>query len=156
MIGENFQPKAAFNALRIIFYALNSGLLLFFIVAIYLNGMQIPGFKEGIDILTYVNVFLMISIPAGYSLSSRKMDAIDPVDPFYRKFEQFQSAMIVRWAMIEGPALFSLVGLIVLQDAKQLILFVVCILALSSNTITKEKVIRMARLNPEEAKALGD
>jgi hypothetical protein len=64
--------------------------------------------------------------------------------------------MIVRWAMIEGPALFSLVGLIVLQDAKQLILFVVCILALSSNTVTREKVIRMARLNPEEAKALGD
>ena len=31
--------------------------------------------------------------------------------------------MILRWAMIEGTALFSLVGLIVLQDAKQLMLF---------------------------------
>ena len=58
--------------------------------------------------------------------------------------------------MIEGAALFSLVGLILLQDAKQLVLFVLCILVLSTNTITKEKVTRMAKLNTEESKALGD
>lgn len=156
MIGEKFQPKVAFRVLKIIFYALNTGLLLFFIVSIYLNGMQIPPFKEGFDIITYVNVFLMASIPAGYSLSSRKMEAIDPGDSFSKKFEQFQSAMIIRWAMIEGTALFSLVGLIVLQDAKQLVLFVICILVLSSNTVTKEKVTRMAKLNLEESKALDD
>jgi hypothetical protein len=101
-------------------------------------------------------VFLLVSIPAGYSLSSRKMEAIDPSDSFARKFEIFQSAMIIRWAMIEGTALFSLVGLIVLQDAKQLVIFVICILVLSSNTVTKEKVTRMAKLNSEESQALAD
>lgn len=156
MIGERFQPKAAFRALKIIFYALNSGLLLFFIVSIYLNEMQIPPFKEGVDILTLVNLFLLVSIPAGYSISSRRMEAIDAGDSFSKKFEQFQSAMIIRWAMIEGTALFSLVGLIVLQDAKQLLLFIICILVLSTNTVTKEKVTRMAKLNTEESKALGE
>lgn len=156
MIGEKFNPKAAYRALRLIFYALNTGLLLFFLVSIYLNGMQIPEFKEGVDILTYVNVILMISIPLGYSISSRRMEAIDPGDPFPRKFEQFQAAMIIRWAMIEAAALFSLVGLIVLEDAKQLILFVICILALSSNTVTRDKVTRMAKLNTEESKALEE
>ena len=58
MIGEKFQPKMAFRVLKIIFYALNTGLLLFFIAAIYLNEMEIPPFKEGFDIITYVNVFL--------------------------------------------------------------------------------------------------
>ncbi len=154
MIGEKFQPKVAYRALKIIFYALNTGLLLFFIVAVYLNEMKLPEFKEGIDVLTYVNVFLLAAIPAGYTLSTRRMEAIDAGDSFARKFEQFQSAMILRWAMIEGAALFSLVGLIVLQDSKQLILFVICILVLSSNTITKEKVTRMAKLNPKESRAL--
>lgn len=156
MIGEKFQPKAAFRALKIIFYALNTGLLLFFLVSIYLNEMQIPSFKNGFDILTFVNVILMASIPAAYTLSSKRMEAIDPGDPFRKKFEQFQSAMIVRWAMIEGTALFSLVGLIVLQDAKQLVLFIICILVLSTNTVTKEKVTRMAKLNTEESKALEE
>jgi hypothetical protein len=156
MIGEKFNPKAAYRALRLIYYALNTGLLLFFLVSIYLNGMQIPEFKEGVDILTYVNVILMVSIPLGHSISSRRMEAIDAGDPFSRKFEQFQAAMIIRWAMIEAAALFSLVGLIVLQDAKQLILFVICILALSSNTVTREKVTRMAKLNTEESKALEE
>lgn len=156
MIGEKFQPKVAFRVLKIIFYALNTGLLLFFIVSIYLNEMQIPPFKEGFDILTYVNVFLLAAIPAGYSISTRKMEAIDAGDSFAKKFEQFQTAMILRWAMIEGTALYSLVGLIVLQDAKQLVLFVICILVLSSNTVTKEKVTRMAKLNSEESRALDD
>ncbi len=156
MIGEKFQAKAAYRTLKLIFYSLNFGLLLFFIVGIYLNGMEIPPFKDGIDILTYVNVFLMASIPAGYTISSKKMEAIDAGDSFARKFEQFQSAMIIRWAMIEGTALFSLVGLIVLQDAKQLVIFVICILVLSSNTITKEKVTRMAKLNSEESEALEE
>lgn len=156
MIGEKFQPKTAYRALRIIFYALNTGLLLFFIVAIYLNGMQLPPFQDEFDILTFVNVVLLAAIPAAYSISSRKMEAIDPADSFSRKFEQFQAAMIIRWAMIEGTALFSLVGLIVLQDSKQLVLFVICILVLSSNTVTKEKVTRMAKLNTEESRALDD
>ena len=64
--------------------------------------------------------------------------------------------MIIRWAMIEGTALFSIVGLILLEDAKQLVLFVFCILVLSLNTVTKEKVIRQAKLNAEEAKMLDD
>ncbi|RLD51352.1 MAG: hypothetical protein DRI97_15815 [Bacteroidetes bacterium] len=156
MIGEKFQAKAAYRALKLIFYSLNSGLLIFFIVAIYLNEMQIPEFKVGFDILTYVNVFLLASIPAGYSISSRKMEAIDAGDSFSSKFGQLQAAMIIRWAMIEGTALFSLVGLIVLQDAKQLVIFVICILVLSSNTVTKEKVTRMAKLNAEESRSLDE
>jgi len=118
--------------------------------------MQLPPFVEGFDILTYVNVVLLATIPAGYSISSKKMEAIDPADSFSRKFEQFQAAMIIRWAMIEGTALFSLVGLIVLQDSKQLILFVICVLVLSSNTVTKDKVTRMAKLNADESRALDD
>jgi hypothetical protein len=142
--------------LRVIFYSLNTGLLIFFMAGIYLNDMQIPGFSLEIDILTVVNILLLGAIPLGYMLSSRKMEAIDPGEPFQEKFQQFQTAMIIRWAMIEGAALFSLVGLILLQDAKQLVLFVLCILVLSTNTITKEKVTRMAKLNAEESKALED
>jgi hypothetical protein len=156
MIGDKFQPKLAYRILRLIFFGMNTGLLLFFMVSIYLTGMQLPEFKEEFDILTFVNLFLLVSIPLGYSLSTRRMEAIDAGDSFQKKFEQFQTAMILRWALIEGCAIFSLVGLVVLQDAKQLVLFVVCVLVLSSNTITKDKVTRMARLNTEESKALSD
>jgi hypothetical protein len=156
MLGPDFQPRAAYRTLRIIFLALNTGLLIFFMVGIYLNEMQIPAFKEQIDILTVVNIFLLAAIPVGYTLSNRRMEAINPKDPLPKKFEQFQAAMILRWAMIEGSALFSLVGFILLQDAKQIVLFILCILVLSLNTVSKEKVIRMAKLNAEEAKALED
>jgi hypothetical protein len=116
--------------------------------------MAIPDFKDGVDILTLVNVLLMGMIPVGNMISGRKLAAIEAADPFIRKFEQFQLAMILRWAMIEGVALFSIVGLIVLQDGKQMVLFIICILVLSLNTISKEKVIRLAKLNKEEARSL--
>lgn len=156
MIGDGLQPRAAFRALKIIFYALNTGLLLFFMVGVYLNEMQIPAFKQELDILTIVSLFLLISIPVGYSISNRKFDAIDAGASFSTKWEQFQSAMIIRWAMIEGAALFALVGLIVLQDAKQLVLFIVCIVVLSMNSVTRDKATRLAKLNPDESKALGE
>jgi hypothetical protein len=154
MLGNNPHPKAAFRALKLIYYALNTGLMLFFFVGIYLNDMAIPEFKDGVDILTLVNILLLGMIPVGNLISGRKLAAIEAADPFARKFEQFQSAMILRWAMIEGVALFSIVGLIVLQDGKQMVLFIVCILVLSMNTVSKEKVVRMAKLNKEEARSL--
>ena len=156
MIGNGFQPRTAFRAIKIIFYALNTGLLLFFMVGIYLNEMQIPSFKQELDILTIVSLFLLAAIPLGYSISNKKFDTIDAGDSFSAKWEQFQSAMIIRWAMIEGAALFSLVGLIVLQDAKQLVLFIICILVLSTNSVNRDKATRLAKLNPEESKALGE
>ena len=128
MIGSGFQPKLAYRMLRVIFYSLNTGLLLFFMVGIYLNDMQLPGFKQEIDLLTAVNALLLGAIPIAYALTNRKLEVIDPGESFQHKFEQFQSAMIIRWAMIEGVAIFSLVGLIILQDAKQLVLFLLCIL----------------------------
>ncbi len=156
MIGEEFKPKMAYRVLRIIFYSLNTGLLIFFMAGVYLNGMQIPSFQNEIDILTVINVLLLGSIPIGYAISNRRMEAIDAGDTFSKKFEQYQTAMIIRWALIEGTALISIVGLIILQDAKQLVIFVLCIVVLSINTVTKEKVIRGAKLNTEEAKALED
>jgi hypothetical protein len=164
MIEPEFQPRVAYRTLRIIFYTLNTGLLIFFLVAVYLNGLALPPFRDEIDLLTVVNLLLLSAIPVGYMISSRKLDSIKPKEPFSikpkepfsKKFEQFQTAMILRWAMIEGTALFSIVGLILLKDAKQLVIFILCILVLSVNSVTKEKVVRMAKLNAEEAKALED
>lgn len=156
MLEPEFQPRIAYRTLRIIFYSLNTGLLVFFMVGVYLNGMELPPFRDEIDMLTVVNLLLLVSIPAGYMISGRRLEAIKSKDPFPRKFEQFQTAMIIRWAMIEGTALLSIVGLILLQDAKQLVIFVLCILVLSLNTVTRDKVVRMAKLNPEEARALDD
>ena len=156
MLGNHPHPKAAYRALKLIYYALNTGLLFFFFVGIYLNDMTIPEIKDGVDILTLVNLLLMAMIPVGNLISGRKIAAIEAGDPFARKFEQFQSAMILRWAMIEGVALLSVVGLIILQDGKQMIIFVICILILSMNTVSREKVVKMARLNPDEARSLEE
>lgn len=156
MPGNNPHPKLAFRALKLIFYALNTGLLLFFFVGIYLNDMSIPEFKDEVNILTLINVLLMGIIPLGNLISGKKLAAIEAGDPFARKFEQFQSAMIIRWAAIEGVALLSIVGLILLQDGKQMLIFVICILILSMNAVNREKVIKLARLNAEEAAALDE
>ncbi len=156
MVEKDFQPRMAFRMLKLIFYSLNAGLLIFFLVGIFLNEMEIPPFRSGIDMLTIANFLLMGSIPVGYAISNRRMEAINPKDRFSRKFEQYQTAMIIRWAMIEGTAFLSIVGLILLQDAKQLILFLICLLVLSSNTVTLDKVVRLARLNREEARQLED
>lgn len=156
MISQQFNPRLAFRILRVIFYSLNTGLLILLMAGVYLNGMEIPGFRDELNVLTIVNLLLLGAIPAGYAISNRRMEAIDPAAPFSRKFEQFQTAMIIRWAMIEGTAIFAIVGLILLQDAKQLVIFVLCVVVLSMNSVTRERVVRLAKLNREEAKSLDE
>lgn len=156
MISQQFNPRLAFRILRVIFYSLNTGLLILLMAGVYLNGMEIPGFRDELNVLTIVNLLLLGAIPAGYAISNRRMEAIDPATPFSRKFEQFQTAMIIRWAMIEGTAIFAIVGLILLQDAKQLVIFVLCVVVLSMNSVTRERVVRLAKLNREEAKSLDE
>ena len=77
MHKNHLHPKAAFRALKLIYYALNTGLMLFFFVGIFLNDKTIPEFKDGVDILTLVNVLLLGMIPFGNMISGRKIAAIE-------------------------------------------------------------------------------
>ncbi len=105
MIGSKFQPKVAYRMLRVIFYSLNTGLLIFFMASIYVNDMQIPEFSLEIDILTVVNILLLGAIPIGYLLSNRKMEAIDAGETFQEKFTSFSTSTypISALLMIPGP-----------------------------------------------------
>lgn len=96
MLNPDIQPRMAYRMLRIIFYALNTGLLIFFLVGIYLNGMALPPFRDEIDLLTVVNVLLLAAIPVGHMLSNRRLESINPKDTFSKKWDQFQTAMIIR------------------------------------------------------------
>ncbi|MEZ5072592.1 MAG: hypothetical protein R2751_16920 [Bacteroidales bacterium] len=154
MMGPAFSPRQAFRVLRLIYLSMNTGLILFFFVVVNLNGWSIPGFRDEVDMLTFVNVLLLVCIPLGYYLSNRRMATIEAGSPFARKWEVYQTAMIIRWAMIEAVSLFSLVGLMLLDDAKHLVLFILCILVFSLNSVTKDRVIAGAKLNRDEARAL--
>ncbi len=135
---------------------MNTGLIVFLFLVVTIKEMQVPEFSNAADPITLVNVLLLALIPLGNWLSNKRMEAIDARDPFRRKFELFQLAMFIRWGIIEGVALFSLVGFMLLQDAKHLVLFLLCILAFAMASVSKERLINGAKLNAEEARALDE
>jgi hypothetical protein len=146
----NFSLKQSYRALKLIYASLISGLILFQLVTILMNDLAIPGIQEGFDVLNLVSAVLILMIPAGKMVSDRQVQTIDASAPLQSRFSKLQTAMIMRWAWIEGPAIFSIVVFLLLNDGKQLLLFLVCLVAFILAYPAKTKVADMLKLSEEE------
>mgnify|MGYP001222635472 CR=1 FL=1 len=142
--------QASVKVLRIIFISLMTGCIMFFLVMMLQFDFQLPPFKPGFDILNIVSIFLLISIPIGGFVSNKKLEAIQPGLPATLKIAELQTALIIRWATIEAPALLSLVVFMVLEDSKQIIVFLVTILAFVLANPTKDRIAEWGRFSPGE------
>lgn len=127
-----------------------SGVVIFQIVTLALFEFEIPGFKEGVDPMNIASAALLLVIPLGKMLSDRRLSTIKEDDPTKTKIEKLQSALIIRWACIEAPALFSIITFMILEDGKQLVLFLICLIAFVLANPTRDRFIKMGRLNNEE------
>jgi len=106
-------PKAIMISMKIIFFALCSGIV-FFAIASYFVSMQ-PGqvhADKSIDdiFIIIVPVFALISISAGYFLYRSKLQLIKDNPEMLVKCQQFQVISIIKFALIEAPALFAIVS----------------------------------------------
>jgi hypothetical protein len=110
MNNKNASP---FKVLQIIHGALCLGPTLFLAVTTFLNS-QHAGSRNGVtpnsNILIYIAVIFaaMLTLMSNF-LYHKIVQTIDLSLPLNQKFMKYQSACIVRYAMIEGAALFNVV-----------------------------------------------
>lgn len=127
-----------------------AGVILFQLVTILMNQWKIPEFKEDLDLLNIVSILLLLIIPVGKMISDKRISAIDQNLDLASRFSLVQTSLIIRWATIEGPAFFSIVAFLLLQDGRQLVVFLVCLVAFILANPGMEKVSSYAKLSAEE------
>jgi hypothetical protein len=109
------EPAEIKNQMRItnaIYYALVTGLLLFFIVVIVLIQDQDPSSGKAIDnIFTIiVPVFGLMMMFLSRMIYNQMLSKIDAGNSLIRKISGYRTAKIVAWAMLESACFFALVA----------------------------------------------
>lgn len=109
-LQHNF--KQYFNILRILHLALLAGVIGFGTVVHFVL-LPMPDFEpEGFNSSLYVNLsagYLVFAISLGYWLFGQQMKTAKAATDLGDKLNAYRSSSIIRWALLEGAALMSLV-----------------------------------------------
>lgn len=105
------QPKDALKTLRILHFALLAGMIFFSLVSFFLNytGVE-PAAAELSGIFIYIiPVFVLGGFTASHLLFKNRMGIARSATGLTEKLTHYRAALIVRWALLEGPAFFAIV-----------------------------------------------
>lgn len=145
-----------FQHFNVIFYAIVSASLLFFII-IFLNIKEGAGFNPSFQpedpswyYLAALACFLPV-VPA-YMLYAGNLRAIDKEATLQEKLIPFKSAFLVKYAFIEAGNILALVLLYVTEEHLFLIVYAIMLTLFAINRPTPFRIIKDLPLSPEEQK----
>jgi hypothetical protein len=147
------QPQnQSFKVLQIIHGAFCVSVTLFLVITFVLNTNH-PHFNiEPKDVpLLYIGVIFAAGIPLlSVSLYQRQMSTIDYAAPVKQKLAQYTTASILRFAPIEGAALFNVVIWFITGNLVSAVAAVVLILYMISLRPVKSKVTSLLQISYPE------
>jgi hypothetical protein len=158
METKNFTSKAYFRSLRIIHFALIFGLLLFAAIVIFLYA---SGSLEKDDSITDV-MLIVVGIMALFGffgnriIFKSKLKSAKNMSELSDKMNGYRSAFVTRLAIIEGPALFSIIGYQVTGSIYFLGFTGLLIAAFLANKPSIQKACEDLELNHEDSQKLND
>jgi len=151
MAEEGFNPKQFMTNLRMLYLALVAGIIIFLAVVVNLLGNENITTTGGLDILLLVDVIVTaVMLPGAYLISNKLFDQINRKESLANRLAQFQSTFIIRLAMIEAPALLSVIVLLLTGNISALALFALSLALLALNYPTPEKIGRTLDLSDNE------
>lgn len=155
MIPKNNSPKQVMSNIRIIYLALVTGLIIFMALAVNMRGNENISSPETTDILFIIDIIVnAMMLPLSFIVSNKRIDQIDRKLALSEKLNQFMQAFIIRLAILEAPALFSVIVLLLNGNISALALFALALALIGLNYPTPERIGKMLELTDEEKKQL--
>jgi hypothetical protein len=153
---SNINPKTFAKTISVIHLALVAGLLVFGIAAYSITKSKTVVIKPAKDIfLVLVPVFAVINIATGTYLFKQRTKSIDKLSSLNKKLTIYQTALIIRFALAEGPALFGIVVYMITQNLFYLFLAGLIVLYFIWLSPTKEKTEQDLDLTYEDKLEMG-
>jgi len=151
--SEPAEIKKQMRITNTIYYALVTGLLIFFIVVIVLIQDTDPSTGKDIDnILTIiVPVFGLIMMFVSRMIYSQMLSKVDAGNSLIQKISSYRTAKIVAWATIESACFLALVATMLTSNYLYVAVFVFLFGYFFLMKPSKESLIRDMRLNSDES-----
>jgi hypothetical protein len=142
------------KTMRIIFFALLAGQIIFMAVAFFTVNNNPPQ-SQSDDLF---NIIVPVAIGLGLFMSSllfkQMLAKIKKDDSIEQKLEAYRSALIIRYALLEGPSIFSTVVYLLSGNIIFLAFSGVMILAFLINMPSRDKATQDLNLSSIEADKL--
>jgi len=143
--------------LQTIHLALCAGVFLFALVTIFLN-REIMFFDPNPQTTAPFNpifpIMGLITISSSIFFFKNLISKIDKTEPVDSKINLYQSAFIISSALLEGGALFNMVGFFITHNSFFLIFAAANFIFLILNRPTKDKLISALQLQYPDTEAL--
>ena len=130
MNRNQFTSKEFFNALNITFLSLIFGQIFFAVIAIFLN---ING-SMSFDLQDTKFTFLLIAIISAFAaiyggnyFFRLKLQNAKQAPSLYNKLVEYRAACIAKWAILETPSFFAIIGYFLTADMTFLIITIAII-----------------------------
>lgn len=132
-------PAQTLKSTRIIHIALLSGVSIFTITALYLHqGIVVWNTEE---MLLLIALLLALSTTAAsFILSNQLLKRAAQATTTEGKLNQYLSAKVTQWALLEGPALFAAVVIMLTQNGFALLLVLILIVLMAATYPSKSKM----------------
>ncbi|HEY9113414.1 MAG TPA: hypothetical protein VIN10_01860 [Bacteroidales bacterium] len=159
MEPNQMTSKAYFKALTIMYFALIAGLVFFGIVALFLvqSGQISDTGDELRNIFLFVAPLFLVGGVFGSTIMFKKglVEAKNKTE-LLEKLNFYRSALIVRYALLEGPAFFTTVVYLITGDLLFLGMTALIIVIFLIINPSPEKAINDLELSYEEKQVLND
>jgi len=151
--------EAVKNQMKItntIFVGLTFGLIVFFIVAVYLMQNEFAVQAQVPDtILTFlVPVFGLLMMFLSRLLYKKFLSRLSPDKDLIQKLIQYRTSKIISWAMIEAAALLALIASILTLNYLYIAVFVLLFGFFFLSRPTKESLVKDLRLTSDESEII--
>jgi hypothetical protein len=146
------------KAIRILYFALLIGQLLFAIIVTVLveTGLLSNGIRSLTPLLQVAIIIIAaVAIPVSFFLFRRRLADLNPEEELGKKLEKYRAALILRCALCEMPALFAILAYFITTNRSFLWLVIVLIGNFLLIYPSREKILNQLQLNSSERSALG-
>jgi hypothetical protein len=155
MTYNDFNPKKALLITRLLFIAIFGASLAFIIIITVLLGDKLFFRFDSSDIfgMTPYLIFIL-SVPTGYYISKQVAGKVNSANSLKEKYQVYQSALIIRLAVCEGSALYSVIYMLVTNNMSGIIPAFMALMIMVLNYPIPERASRFLNLSDQETEQL--
>ena len=152
-MDEVLTIKNQLKVINYIYYALTSGLILFFIVTIYLMENVTESQTKEVDeyFTIIVPLFGLLTMFFSRFMYNKMISTDEQRTEFFEQIVQYRTAKIISWAIIEGASIFTLVAAILTLNYLYIAVFIFLFGYFLLSRPSKESFVRDFRLTSEQS-----
>ncbi len=157
MENSEISSRTFFSTLALMHAGMVVGLVLFLSIAFYINASG--GYEGNIELIVFIWVIPLVAVSgmiASILVFRAKIQKARGIEDFVSRLSAYKTALIIRWALLEGPALLAVIGYLISGEILFFSIAVMLIMILLISRPSRKKLAMDLQLSSIEKILIND